>query len=687
MPVTRLAGLLYGGDYNPEQWPEEVWEEDVRLMREAGVNFVTVGVFSWSALQPGPDQWDFGWLDRVMDLLHENGVAVNLATPSCAPPQWLIEAHPEIIPVGPDGLRWSDNSSREHFCASAPAFREATAVMAEALATRYGSHPALVMWHINNELHTRCHCDVAAEAFRTWLKDRYGTLGALNQSWGNSFWGQHFTAWSQVMPSRHGGMNPAQSLDYARFSSDTLLESYLVERAVLKRITPHIPTTNNWYGLSLGGPRRTGTKLPFDAMHSPSVLLDHWRWAPDVDVVASDEYPDPTDPEASMLGALDYDFLRSLKGGAPWIVTESSPGATAWKGFNVRKPAGLVRLWSLQMVAHGADAIMFFQWRASRFGQEKFESGMVSHAGIATHRWPEIRDLGADLGRLAEVAGARSTADVAVMHDQESAWAFDQPGHPNTELRYREILIDAYRPLHDRNIAVDFVHPAGDLGRYRLVVIPNLHLVSEESARRITDYVAGGGTVLVGPFSGIVDVAGQVYLGGHPAPFREMLGLRVEDFYPQGPDAIAVRFGDGQAAAARQWADWIETEGAEIIATFEGTMFGEVDGRPAITRHRRGKGAAWYAGTFLDEAGMAFLVGRVLDDAGVTPVADVPAGIEVTRRERDGDAYLFVLNHTTDEADVPLADVAGTDLLTGAAVARHVHLGPRGAAVVQLDRG
>jgi beta-galactosidase len=682
MDVLRIPGILYGGDYNPEQWDEDVWAEDASLMREAGVNLVTVGVFSWARTQLAPDRWDFGWLDRVMGLLHEHGVAVNLATASTSPPQWLIRRHPEIVPVDADGRRWSDNAGREHFCPSSPAYRDAVAIFVERLAERYRDHPALVMWHVNNEMRTRCYCDTSAAAFRRWLQERHQTLDQLNDAWGTTIWGQMFDDWSEVLPARFATANPAQALDWSRFSSDALLETYLAERAILQRITPGIPASNNWYGLGLRTRPRRGVQTELAHMTDHPTVLDHWRWGPHVDVVTSDEYPDPADPLSPTLAAIDYDLMRSIKGGAPWIVTEQTPGATAWHGLNHKKAPRMTRLWSLQMVAHGADGILFFQWRQSRFGPETFESGMVPHAGTRSHRWQEIRDLGRDLKLLAEVADSRTVAEVAVIHDQVNAWAFDLPGHPNDLLHYLDVLVDYYRPLHERNVPTEFVHPGGEMAPYRLVVIPNLFLVSDDAARRIVDYVTGGGVVLMGAFSGIVNERLHARLGGAPAPFLDLLGIRIEESYPQGPEGFAVRLDSGDSHAARDWCDWISLEGADAVAAFEGPLAG----RPAITRNRFGAGTAWYVGTFLDEAGLGVVVDRVLADAGVRAAIDVPRGVEVTRRERDGASYLFLLNHTEGNVEITLDGIGGTDLLTGASVTGRIDLTARDAAVIRTGR-
>jgi beta-galactosidase len=298
--VTR-GRLLFGGDYNPEQWPEETWQEDVRLMREAGVTSVTVGVFSWSRLEPRPGVFDFGWLDRVMDLLHAHGVGVVLATPTASPPPWLGRLHPDTLPVDEDG-RTEFWGGRQHFSHSSAVYRRHAATVTEALAARYAGHPALTMWHINNEYCTYDHGDEAAARFRTWLKRRHGTLDALNTAWGTAFWSQGYGDWQEILPPRrtHYLKNPAQVLDFRRFTSDMLLECFTAERDIVRRHTPHLPVTTNFMPLFFG--------------------QDGWRWAEEEDVVSVDLYPDPCDPLGGQEGALVQDLTRSQAGGGPWMV-------------------------------------------------------------------------------------------------------------------------------------------------------------------------------------------------------------------------------------------------------------------------------------------------------------------------------------------------------------------------------
>ncbi|MCE6998898.1 beta-galactosidase [Saccharothrix sp. S26] len=644
-----MTGLRYGGDYNPEQWPEEVWAEDVELMRRAGVNTATVGVFSWARLEPRPGERDFGWLDRVLDLLHDGGIDVFLATPTASPPPWLGRRHPETLPVDFDGHRLA-YGSRNQFCPSSPVYREHALSLVSDLAQRYADHPAVVMWHVGNELGQVCHCDVTAEHFRSWLRERYGSLEELNAAWHTAFWSQRYGEWDEVIPPRRAPylINPGQRLDFARFCSDALLECFLAERDVLRRFTPDVPVTTNFMGLQ-----------------QP---MDYWELARHEDVVSHDWYPDPFDPTGHVMSALSYDLMRSLAGG-PWVLMEQAASAVNWRRVNPPKPAGQLRAQSVQAVARGADAVCFFQWRASRGGAEKYHSGMVPHAGPDSRVFREVVSLGADLRALAPVTGASVTASVAVVLDWESWWAAQLDAHPSGDFDLLSRLRDFYEPLFDLGVTVDFAHPSADLSAYRLVVVPNLYLVRDPEP--LVSYVAGGGTVVMGFFSGVVDEHDRVLLGGYPAPFRRMLGLRVEEMVPLGPDEVLTCTSASLGEfTADFWYDDLRAEGAEVVASL-------ADGVPVVLRNAFGAGTAWYVGTRPSADAMGRLLSRVVAEAGVEPVLRPPRGVEAVRR---GDV-LFLVNHGVADVrlDVPGAHV---DLLTGATVTDSVVLGRFGVAAL-----
>lgn len=651
----RLGSFGFGADYNPEQWPESVWDEDVALMKAAGVTMVSVGIFGWAATEPTPGAVDFTWLDRIMDLLSANGINACLATMTASPPPWLARLDPSTLPRREDGtVLWP--GGRQHYCPSSPVYRSHAARLVEALATRYADHPALAMWHINNEYGCHvpeCFCDISAAAFREWLVERYGDVDAVNDAWSTTFWSQRYGDLAEVLPPRTAPTfrNPAQVLDYKRFSSDALLSCYLMEKEILRRLTPDVPVTTNFVG----------------AWHR----IDATSWAPHLDVVSYDSYPDPHDRDTVIQAAFMYDWMRSLHG-APWLLLEQAPSAVNWRSRNAPKAPGEMRLWSYQAVARGADAVMYFQWRQSRGGAERFHSAMVPHAGPSSRVFAETSELGAELAALSPVLGSTVDASVALVADWSNGWAMQGTALPASDLSFEDANFAHYRPLWNANVAVDVVPPDADLSGYRLVVVPNLYAVSTEVAARLVEYVRSGGHLVMSYFSGIVDANERVHLGGYPGPFRELLGLVVEEFWPL-PAGGTVGLGSG--ATGTLWSEWITLEGAEVLDTFTG---GDLDGRPAITRHAFGSGVVTYLATRLEDP--AAIMTRVLADAGVEPVLNgVPAGVEVVHRGQ----WLFVLNHNETEVTVPVP-AGATNALTGEPLTHEQRLAGRGVLVVHV---
>ncbi|MFF8927162.1 beta-galactosidase [Streptomyces longwoodensis] len=649
--VTR-GRVLFGGDYNPEQWPEETWREDVRLMRRARVTSVTLGVFSWSTIEPEPGAREFRWLDTLMDLMHDHGIDVVLATPTASPPPWMGRLHPDTLPRDADGrTEWW--GGRQHFSHSSATYRRYAAAITEDLAARYAGHPALTLWHINNEYCTYDHGDEAAAAFRRWLRERYGTLDALNTAWGTAFWSQGYDTWDGVLPPRraHYLTNPAQVLDFRRFTSDMLLECFRAERDIVRRHTPHLPVTTNFMPLWSG--------------------QDAWRWAGEEDVVSVDLYPDPRDPLGAQHGALVQDMTRSQAGGGPWMLMEQAAGPVNWRGVNHPKPRGLNRLWSLQAVARGADAIHYFQWRQSRQGAEKFHSGMVSHAGEHGRTFQEVVELGADLARIGpEVAGRPVGADIAVLHDWDAWWASAQDGRPSARVDLPDVLHAWHRALWEAHLTTDFAHPEHDLSDYRLVVVPQLYALTDAATDHLLAYVRAGGTLVSGFLTGVADQDDRVREGGMDARLRALFGIRtLHEWWPLEAGETAPCDGfDGTL-----WSEEIEPDDtADETIPYVG---GELDGLPAVLR----RGRAWYLSTLPEPDALRALLTRIAAGAGLRPVlAGLPADVEAVRR---GD-LLFLLHHGREPVVV---DVPGThhDLLTGTAHTDRVLLGRYGAVVLR----
>lgn len=664
MPISMPA-LAFGGDYNPEQWPSEAHAEDRALMREAGVDLVTLGVFSWAWLQPGPDQWDFAWLDEQMDSLHAAGVRVDLATATASPPPWLTHRHPEMLPVTHDGRTLSPGG-RQGFCPSSPVYREHALALCTALAERYHDHPALALWHVSNELgchNARCYCDVSAEAFRTWLRRRYDDdVARLNDAWGTAFWSQRYSDFEQVLPPRAAPAhaNPTQQLDFARFSSDQLLDNFVVERDVLHRISPGVPVTTN-----------------FMVMRQTS-QMDYLRWGPELDVVSNDHYVVADDPAGHRELAFSADLTRGTAGGRPWLLMEHSTSAVNWQPRNRAKLPGEMIRNSVAHVAHGADAVLFFQWRASRAGAEKFHSGLLPHAGTETRQWREVVELSRVLDAVEEVAGSTPRNEAAILFDYEAWWGCELDSHPSIDVRYRDRAEDLHRALSAQGVGVDVVHPSADLSSYRLVVVPTLYLVSDATVAAVTAAAEAGATVVVTYFSGIVDEHDHVRLGGYPGAFRDLLGVRTTEFLPllEG-QAVQVEGLSSGPVTADTWAEDLELAGAEAVATH---VDGPAAGRAAVTRRSVGAGTAWYVATRLGATGTDGLVERLVTEAGLERLPGASAHVEVTRRVGEEASWLFVINHGDAPAEVP---VHGVDLVAGEKVAGDLAVPAGGVAVVR----
>ncbi|MFI5842153.1 beta-galactosidase [Catenuloplanes sp. NPDC051500] len=659
--VTDGRGLLFGGDYNPEQWPEHVWEEDAALMRAAGVNLVTVGVFSWGRLEPAPGERDFAWLDRVLDLMHGAGVAVDLATPTASPPPWMGHRWPETLPVDESGTTlWY--GARNQWCPSSPVYRARSLEIVTDLVERYADHPAVAMWHVGNEYGQVCHCDLTAANFRRWLTARYRTLDELNTAWGTTFWSQHYSDWAEILPPRTAPyiVNPSQRLDWARFCSDALLDQFKAERDLL-RARSDKPVTTNYMGL-----------------FKP---VDYWSWAPEQDIISNDWYPDLADPRFPARAALTHDLMRSLAGRKPWMLMEQSTGAVNWRPHNLPKPAGQLRLESLQAVARGADGVCYFQWRQSAFGAERFHSAMVPLAGPDTTAHEEVRAHGLELQQLSAVAGTEVRADVALLHDWNSWWAAEERARPSDRLSVVEQLTDYYYPLWQRGVTVDLARASSELLAYQLVIAPSLFVLSDEDAAALTAWVRAGGVLVVGPFSGLADPRGHLHTGRFPAPLREVLGMSGEAWRPVDGDlSCSWRDETGfntSGFRARDWTETIRAEGAEVIATFDDSH------SPAVTRHEFGAGVAWYIATLPDADGLSALTTRFLKDAGVEGVLhSLPPNVEAVRR---GD-LLFLLNHGDGTVSVPF-DGDAVDVLTGTPLHDGAQLAPRGVAILRQHSG
>ncbi len=663
--LSHLPFMLYGGDYNPEQWPESVWEEDIKLMQDAGVNMVSLAIFSWAKIEPRQGEFHFDWLDKIMDMLHAGGIHINLATATAAPPPWMAKKYPESLPMNVYGLTLYPGS-RQGYCPHSSAYQDGVATLVTKMAERYGAHPGLAMWHVNNEY--ACHVaesftPAGTAAFRVWLEDKYKTIDALNHAWGTAFWSQRYDAWDEIHPPRLSPtfLNPTQQLDWKRFSNDALLKLFKIEVDILRRITPDVPVVTNFMGF-------------FKA-------TDYWSWAQHEDVVSDDCYPDPMDPNTHIDTAMRYDLMRSLRYGQPWILMEQTPDKVNWRGANALKKPGQMRLWSYQAVSRAANGVMFFQWRAAKAGAEKFHGAMVPHAGPDSRIYREVKQLGKELELLSEITMSTNRAEVAMVFDWDNWWALEQESHPSSHINMLGQVSAYYRALHRKNITVDFVPSTISpdlLKTYKLVVVPNLYLTRTGVAETFELFVRDGGVAVIAPFSGIADENDHIWLGGYPGPFRKLLGIRIEEHEAMsGTNRVITE--DEEDFACEIWRDSIALEGAELVARFSQEHYAE---QPAITHNSFGKGGAYYVGTMLKPDGMDWLMTHALAEADVHPPLQAPSGVEALVRKGPAGEYLFLLNHNAETVAVNLPRPM-TDMLTGKMLSRTVGVPAYGVLVLK----
>ncbi len=668
-PITaKVPHFWHGGDYNPDQWlcTPEIWDEDIDLMKKAGCNAMSIGIFAWSALEPREGEFAFGWLDTVMDKLAASGFYAVLATPSGSKPAWLSEAYPETCRVDSQGMR-EPHQRRHNHCRTSPVYRAKCRIINTELASRYRNHPALLAWHVSNEYNGGdCHCPLCYEAFHNWLKARYhNDLAELNEAWWTAFWSHKYSDWRQIRPvdnSIHGLM-----LDWKRFSTDQTIDFFKQEIAPLRQFTPNVPVTTNFMGFS--------------------TTLDYWKFAREVDVVSWDSYPAYHDRPADWLNAiavsLAHDMNRSFKQ-KPFMLMECSPSVQNWKAVNKLKRPGLHLVEALQAVAHGSETVQYFQWRKSRGGCEKFHGAVVDHYSTADTRvFREVAQLGKILGSLDDVIGTVTPAEVAIVYDWENRWAIDQTAGPRNEKKdYQPTCVAHYRPFWSAGVACDVVNEDSDFAGYKLLIAPMLYMIRPGLAERIADFVRRGGVFVTTYLSGIANENDLCFRNGFPGPLRELMGVWAEeiDALYDGEKVAVVAAAGNEAGLhgtyeAGLFCDVIHAEGARVLATYGSEFYA---GQPAVTVNHYGAGRAYYIASRNEHRFHQDFYEHLIDDLGLRRAlgASLPDGVTAQIRTDGKQEYLFVLGFNREPVEIVLGDVRYLDHLTGEPVAGVMQLDP-----------
>lgn len=664
--------IWYGGDYNPEQWEEATWKEDMRLFKLAGIDCVTLNVFSWALLQRDENTYCFDQLDRIMKLVKENGLKVILATSTAAHPAWMARKYPEVTRVDFNG--WKRKfGDRHNSCPNSPVYQKYSVRLAQKLAERYGNYENLVAWHVNNEYSGACYCENCEKAFRKWLQKKYGTLEKVNRAWNTSFWSHTFYDWDEiVLPNRASEQVSEDctafqgiSLDYRRFNSDSMLANFQAEYEAIKAVTPDIPVTTNMMGFYKG--------------------LDYQKWGRAVDVAAWDNYP--WDGDSPAMVAMRHDLFRGLKQGAPFLLMEQTPSVMNWQPYNLMKRPGELRMQSYQAVAHGADAVLFFQMRRSRGACEKFHGAVIDHAGGEhTRVFSEVRELGKELKRLGDrTTGARTASEIAILLDWDNWWALEYSAGPNNDLNYLDEAIRYYTALYKKNVSVDLISVEDKLDDYKLVIAPLLYMVKEGTDEKIRQFVKNGGTFVTTYLSGMVDESDLVTTEGYPGKLRDILGIWVEERDALPPDRKNHFVWEGKSYEAGTICDIFHPETARTLACYQEDFYA---GMPVMSENRYGKGKAYYIATRSESSFYEDLMQMLLEEQKIQPLFPPYEGLEVTVRQKEGKRYLFLINHKTAPLSVRI-EKAGVELLTGRekVPGETEELPPYGVAILEEKMG
>ncbi|MGM0197711.1 beta-galactosidase [Enterococcus sp. DIV1314a] len=642
--------LLHGGDYSPEQWLSypDILADDLIMMKDTHSNTVSLGMFSWSALEPTEGEFNFDWLDKIINDIYKIGGNIILATPSGARPAWMSQKYPEVLRTNNKREKMLHGGRHNH-CYSSPVYREKTSIINKKLAERYGEHPGILMWHISNEYGGECHCNYCQESFRKWLKNKYITLENLNNSWWNSFWSHSFTDWLQVeSPSSLGEENVhGLNLDWKRFVTDQTIDFYKHEIKDIRKITPTIPITTNFMG---------DVNKP-----APHGSTDYHKFAKHVDIISWDCYPnwhndyESTADLASKVAFLD-DHFRSMKKKS-FLIMESTPSSVNWQDFNKAKRPGMHLLSSIQHIAHGSDSNLYFQWRKSRGSSEKFHGAVIDHDNSTENRvYQDVKFVGEIMERIKSVKGSNKNSKVAIIYDWNNHWAFeDSQGFASSTKKYTETLHEHYRYFWNHDISVDIIPPSDDLDNYDLVIAPMLYLISEDDIENLCNFVKNGG-ILVGTYiTGIVNEFDLIYLNGFPEKLQKLFGInRIENdiLYPTERNELSF---ENNNYKILDYADTIQVNKAEVLSYYKNDVSSN---KPAVVTNKIGKGRTYYIGarteyTFLEDFYNFILVQLELSNP-LIKVGDTE--VSVQSRSSLHKNYHFVMNFSENNKTIEITN-------------------------------
>lgn len=649
--MTQLSRFLYGGDYNPEQWPEDTWANDIQVFKQAHLNSATINVFSWALLEQREGEYDFSKLDKIVKELSDANFDIVLATATAAMPAWMFKKYPDVARVDYQGRRHVFGQ-RHNFCSNSKNYQVLASKLVKKIVSRYYKNPHIKVWHVNNEYGGNCYCDNCQNAFRDWLKYKYKNLETLNKAWNMNVWGHRIYDWDEiVVPNELGDAWGAEgtetivsalSLDYLRFQSESLLKLFKMEKAIIKKYDPVALVTTNFHAL-------------------PNKLLDYQKWAKEQDIISYDSYPSYNMP--TYQSAFLYDLMRSLKH-QPFMLMESTPAQVNWQPYSPLKRPGQMAATELQAVAHGADTVQFFQLKQAIGGSEKFHSAVISHSQRTDTRvFKEVTELGEKLEKTGStILGSKTKAKVGIVFDWNNFWSYEYIDGITQDLDYVESILDYYKQFYKRNIPTDIISVDDDFSQYDLVVAPVLYMIKSGLAEKIDQYVKRGGNFVASYLSGIVNENDSVYLGGYPGPLKDVLGIWVEESDAVIPGQKITVSLDNNNYQANLICDLLHLEGAHALGNYNSEFYKET---PAVSENKWGKGTSWYIGTQLDEAGLSKIFDHLISIVNIKSLIETKTDLEITKRvTKSGKELYFVLNMSNDTKDLPSEFDAYKNLFT-----------------------